>query len=210
MTQSDFGRAFEEHNNSSTYLLWVNQRKETLKRSVAAHDVLRYFGINLKIGGSDHEEQICCPFHGDSSPSARVYGEQGDSPSAVYCYVCRKRWDIFGLWKEFNHDSEMRFTAVLLGLERAFGIMTPEAPSMSFKGPQGPTDEEKVVLDKLQVCERRIAQNRKNLAPKVFFTLGKLLDTLHYQVKNELIGTEQAAKNIQMILDKIAEKARES
>jgi hypothetical protein len=81
---------------------------------------------------------------------------------------------------------------------------------MSFKGPEGPTDEEKVVLDKLQVCEKRLKQNRDRLVPRVFFTLGKLLDTLHFQVKNELVSTEQAAKNAQMILDKIAEKARES
>jgi hypothetical protein len=208
MKKEDFRKAYEDSQQKGAFFIWVSQRKETLKSSVSAHDVLRHFGSELKFNG-EREEQICCPFHGDKDPSARIYTAQGDSPSGVYCWVCRKRWDIFGLWKEFHGDSEMRFTAVLLGLEKAFGIITPEAPDMSRDyGPRGPTEEEQAVLDRLEVCERRLKLAKPNFQLKGFLIIGKLLDNLHYQVKHGLIDVELADKNVQLILNKIGEKTR--
>jgi len=200
--------AMKEGQQNSAFLLWLNQRKETLKSKISAHDVLRYFGTDLKSSG-DHEEQICCPFHGDKTPSARIYPSIGNSPSGVYCWVCRKRWDIFGLWKEFQGDPDLKFTAVLFGLEKAFNIATPEAPDMTRGTIQtGPTEEEQEVLDKLQVCEKRLRANKAYFQLRGFLIVGHLLDNLHYQVKNKLIDIELAAKNAQLILDKIGEKAR--
>lgn len=198
-----------ETKRSEVFLAWCNQRKDTLRERVTAQDVLRHFGVDLKFGGSDHEEQICCPFHGDKDPSARVYGSQGDSPSGVYCYVCRKRWDIFGLWGEFCNDPEMKFTAKLLGLERAFGITTPEAPEVNYEyKARGPTEEEIAVTEKLGVCEKRLRDNRKSFQLEGFLKVGKVLDLMHYQVKHSQITSEVALQRIQLVLNKIAEKSR--
>lgn len=191
------------------FFLWVGQRKENLLSEISAHDILRHFGVTLRYGGSDHEEQICCPFHGDSDPSARVYPASGEGTSGVYCYVCRKRWDIFRLWAEFNGNPTMKFTSMLLGLEKAFGIATPEAPDMerAFK-PSGPSESEVDLMSKLKVCESRLRKSRRHFTLEGFLLVGKALDILHYKVKSRSITSEAALSSAQLILDKIAEKSR--
>ena len=206
MNQSDLRKAYAEQERSNSFHLWVTQRKDAILSSVSAHDVLKHFGVDLKFSGA-REEQICCPFHGDSSPSARVYASSGESGSGLYCWVCRKRWDVFNLWREFHGDSKMKFTTVLLGLERAFGIATPEAPDMGRASrPRGPTEEEQALYEKLEVCERRLRQAKPHFQMRGFLTLGKLVDILHFQVQRKLIDTEVALAKVQAILDKIAEK----
>jgi hypothetical protein len=201
--------ASREFNRNPTYKLWVDQRVEVLLEMVSAHDVLRHFGVELKYSGDTHEEQICCPFHGDSNPSARLHPQEGSSRSGLYCFVCRKRWDIFALWREFNSDSEMKFTAILRGLEKAFGITTPEAPDMSREPIQrGPTEEELVVLRLLDACENRLRNNKSAFTLEGFLKVGKVLDQLHYQVNSRLISLDEAEGRCRQVLAKISEKIR--
>ena len=207
MNKEDLRGAVADQERKAAYFLWITQRKEALLSSITAHEVLRQFGIDLKHGGSDTEEQICCPFHGDSSPSARVYPAQGSNSSGVWCYVCRKRWDIFSLWKEFNNEPEMKFHVVISGLERRFGISPPEAPDVSWSSkPKGPTEEEQDVLRLLQVCENRLAGARDYFPMKSFITLGHLLDILHFEVHQCLIDLSVATQRLNLILSKIREK----
>lgn len=191
----------------TVFVDWLNQRKETLKSRISAHDVFQHFGVSLNSSG---EAQICCPFHGDSSPSARIYPSVGDSSSGVYCWVCRKRWDIFGLWKEFSGDPQMKFTLVLYGLEKAFGITTPDLPELGADNyPVEVVNEaEQVALAKLQVCEKRLRLAKPYFQLRGFLTVGKLLDNLHYQLKHRRIDPKLAEKSAQLILDKIGEKTR--
>lgn len=214
MARDGFGEnykeALRENERNEQYRAWVRQRTDTLKSSVSAHDVLRRFGATLRYGGSDNEEQISCPFHGrDTDPSARVYPESARSASHVWCFVCQESWDIFALWKKFNNDSEARFTAVLFGLEKAFGIITPEGPSLDWTSKRaGPSDEEQHVMDMLVVCENRLKQAKPNFDMRGFLTVGKLLDNLHHGVQNRMISSEEAEKRTRLILDKIGEKIR--
>jgi hypothetical protein len=206
MPRVDYRQEYEEKERNELYILWVRQRAETLRNKVSAHDVLRHFGADLR---SEGRESILCPFHGDTSPSAKIYTAEGNSPSGVYCWVCRKRWDIFGLWREYMGDPQMKFTTVLFGLERAFGLETPEAPDRNWPHtPCGPTDEEKVVYDLLEVCEKRLLVAKPHFELKGYLTVGKLLDRLHYQMNSRLIDAEEAEKLARMILDKIGEKIR--
>jgi hypothetical protein len=123
--------------------------------------------------------------------------------------VCRKRWDIFGLWKEFNSDPEMKFTLVLRELEKAFGIDTPEAPDMSREPVQrGPTEEEQAVLRLLEVCESRLRNAKEAFTMKGFLVVGRILDNLHYRMGHQTIDLETAEKTARQILEKIAEKLR--
>ena len=209
MAQSRMQEAFQNSYRSTAYKTWVDQRVEVLLDKISAHDVLRHFGVELRYSGDTHEEQICCPFHGDSNPSARLHPQEGTSRSGLYCWVCRKRWDIFGLWKEFKGDSEMKFTLVLRELEKAFGIDTPEAPDMSREPIQrGPTEEELAVLRLLDVCECRLRNAKGSFTMKGFLTVGKVLDNLHYRMEHQTIDLETAEKVARQILEKIAEKLR--
>lgn len=200
--------AMREAHRNDEFRRWVSERAGTIRDRVTAFDVCRHFGVDLKLGDS-HEEQICCPFHGDSDPSARIYPQQADSNSGVYCWVCQKRWDVFDLWREFSSNPDMKFTQVLFELEKAFGIVAPDGPSRELDAkPRGPSEEEKNVLMLLSVCERRMNVLRDACDLKAFFTIGKLLDHLHTQVRHKRIDLEEAEKRCHLILDKIGEKIR--
>lgn len=193
---------------------WVYQRRDTLLDKVTAQDVLRHFGVSLKFAGGEHSEQILCPFHDDSRPSARVYPSQGGKPSAFYCFTCGgKPKDIFGLWKAFKGDSEMKFTVILKGLEDAFGIETPEPPKRDFFSPEslrGPSEDELEVRDLLSVCERRLRDAKPNFTMKGFLMVGQCLDRLHFRMGKGNIDLVVARGITRKVLDKISEKMRAS
>lgn len=209
MAQSRIQEALQDSYRSTAYKMWVDQRVEVLLEKVSAHDVLRHFGVELKYHDDSHEEQILCPFHSDSIPSARIHPQQGDSRSGLYCFTCRKRWDIFALWREFNSDPERKFTLVLREMEKTFGIDTPEAPDMNREPVRrGPTEEEQIVIHLLDVCEVRLRNSKKAFTLKGFLTVGRILDNLHYRMDRRTIDLETAEKRARQILEKIAEKIR--
>lgn len=191
---------------------WIYQRKDKLLEKVSAQDVLRHFGVALKFASGDHSEQILCPFHDDSRPSARVYPSQGGKPSAFYCFTCGgKPKDIFGLWKEFKGDPEMKFSVILRGLEDAFGIETPEPPKKEFFGAEslrGPSEDELEVRDLIEVCERRLQDAKPNFTLRGFLLVGQCLDRLHYRIGKGNIEMAVAKGITRKILDKISEKMR--
>ena len=209
MAQSRMQEAFQNSYRNTAYKTWVDQRREVLVDKVSAHDVLRHFGVELRYNNDSQEEQILCPFHSDSIPSARVYPQQGDSQSGLYCYTCRKRWDIFSLWREFNNDPEMKFTLVLRELEKAFGIDTPEGPDLSREPVQrGPTEEEQAILSLLEVCECRLRNSKEAFTMSGFVVVGRVLDNLHYRMARKTIDLETVEKTARQILEKISEKIR--
>ena len=84
-----------EYQRSEAYKAWVMERVEAIKSRVSAHDILRHNGVDLKFGSGDKAESIICPFHADNKPSAKVHPTIGNSPSALYCFTCQARWDVF-------------------------------------------------------------------------------------------------------------------
>jgi hypothetical protein len=197
-----------ERDHSEAYGHWIRMRASTLVDSVTAHDILRHFNINLKFG-DDQEEQISCPFHGaDVKPSARVY-PAGASRSGLYCWVCQKRWDIFGIWKQFHGDDQMKFTEVVRGMEGAFGIIPPEMPAPDYEPEDsGPSERERQVVDLLEVCERRLRQAKPHFALKGFMTVGKILDQLYFALRTRTADLKEVEGKARMVLDKIGEKIR--
>jgi len=207
-----YEKSVREKEKNETFSRWNKQRLDTLRAAVSAHDVLRHFGVSLKSGTSTSEEQISCPFHGDDKkPSARVYPEGGSSPSGVYCWTCQKRWDIVSLWKNFHGDETMKFGVALRGLEKAFGIVAPDAPEYDYiEDGVDEAKEEKLdeVYQLLHVCENRLKEGKPCFDMRGFLTIGKLLDSLYHALERELITPEDAEKRARLILDKIGEKIR--
>jgi hypothetical protein len=193
---------------------WINLRKSALLDKVSAHDVLRQFGVNLRFSGSSQSEQILCPFHDDSRPSAKVYPSEGGKPSKFYCFTCRgKALDIFALWANFKGDPDMKFTQVLRGLEETFGLETPEPPARgneAYESLRGPSEEDLEVKDLLGVCERRLRDAKPSFKLEGFLVVGQCLDRLHYRIEKGLLKTAEARVIIRKVLDKISEKMRAS
>ena len=199
-----------ESGKKDSYVNWVRSRAETLVSSVTAQDVLRHFGTALN-RGDDQQEQISCPFHGeDKSPSARVYPGDGTSRSGLYCWVCQKRWDIFGIYKMFHGDDQMKFGEVVRGLERAFGIVPPEMTESDDweSEDRGPSERELEVLELLETCERRLKQGKSKFTLTGFMTVGKLLDRLHFAMRSKNVEISQVEDKAKLILEKIGQKIR--
>jgi hypothetical protein len=199
--------ALREHERKSAVYEWMKQRSQAVKQNVSAHDVLRHFGTSLKFGGSAHEEQFSCPFHGkDRKPSARVYPDGPRSSSHVWCFTCQKNWDVFGLWREFaGHGEEVRFSQIIFELEKAFGVIPPEAPEMVNPQDTGPTEQEKDIDRLFEVCENMLREAKPEYDGKTNFLLaGQLLDRLRYRHENRAIDLSELEKVLRTFIDRVA------
>lgn len=189
---------------------WMRQRSATVKQNVSAHDVLRHFGVSLKFGGSEHEEQLSCPFHGkDNKPSARVYPDAPRSSSHVWCFTCQKSWDVFGLWRNFmGHGDEVRFGTVVFELEKAFGIIPPDAPELINPKDTGPSEAEKDVDRLFEVCENRLREAKPKYELDKYLTAGQLLDRWRFRWDKRSIDTAELDKLLRTFIDRVGERIR--
>lgn len=183
---------------------WIAARIEQIHRNVTAHDVLRRNRVRLRQGGSELEEQFSCPFHGaDNTPSCRVYASSPRSPSHVWCFVCRERWDAISLWKKFA-GYEGGFTFLLTQIERDFGLTAPETPE-EVEEEKDDTERNDVIL-LFDVCERRLKGAKNLFNMRTFLGIGSILDRLWYGFEEGTQTCEQARVVLQKVLVKIGEK----
>jgi len=204
--------AEKESEQKSASHSWIAERLAQIHQNISAYDVLRYHGVQLKYQGDEHEEQISCPFHGkDTDPSARVYPSTARSQSGVWCFVCNERWDAISLWKKFAGDEDAKFSSVLFGLERAFGLTTPEMPTgLETKQDQQANFEYEEATALLSLCETRLRLAKPKFQMVGFLRVGQALDLLRYRVTNRAIPFESAKQVLRQVLDKIGEKERQS
>lgn len=185
----------------------MKARIANIHKSVSAADVLSRNGVGLRKHGGQ-EEQLSCPFHGtDTHPSARYYPEANDNISHVWCYVCRKRWDAIGLWKQFN--GEEKFSELLFHIERAFGLTSPE-----FHGAPEIEDEYDPVREEVErlfeACENRLRQYRRSFEMATHLKLGSLLDQTRFNLDRGALPVVEAQKRLTQILAKIGQVVRAS
>jgi len=105
----------------------------------------------------------------------------------------------------------MKFTVALRGLEKAFGIIPPDAPEYDYEDDYSPTvNQEKLedVQRLLQVCENRLREAKPSFDLVGFMTIGKLLDSLYNALEHDMLTLEDIEKRARLVLDKIGEKIR--
>lgn len=191
----------DEHN---PIFEWMDTRVENINDHVSAADVLTYNGVELKYGG-DREEQISCPFHGeDRRPSARYFPDDGDSRSHVWCFACHERWDAIGLWVKYN--GKETFSRSLKEIERAFGLVTPEAPKgRNFEKEEGAKESYNQFLE---ACENLLRRNRDQFDMESHLRLGHLVDMVVFAVSNNSLSYADGKERLEKIFHKISEKSR--
>jgi hypothetical protein len=201
---------------------WFQQRVEAIHNRVTAYDVLRHNGVDLKQNADDRAEQISCPFHGeDKDPSCRIYPSTGpDDPSHAWCFVCQEpNWDAIGLWRKFNGGLDnCSFSQALAGLEKAFGLETPDAPAGGYEEKEKRKTEEQEALEAFKklylACERRLVSCKsayRHLDDLTgYLAAGSALDKIRYRVEQKLWLPERGVKSLEQLLDKISEKAGSS
>lgn len=189
---------------------WFRQRAAAIHSRVSAYDVLAAHGIRLSQASDDREEQFSCPFHGeDRKPSARIYPARESNPSHVWCFVCQESgWDAIGLWRKFNN---LTFGQALARLEREFGLSTPEAPQ-GLVDDTPKVDAARARFEKVYVaCEARLiaakSAYRKQGDMRGYLNAGSILDRTRYRVDNEVWPPAQGVKMLQVLLERIHDKA---
>ena len=189
---------------------WMKQRSQAVRDNISARDVLRHFGVSLKFAGEAHEEQISCPFHGkDNKPSARVYPSGPRSSSHVWCFTCQKNWDVFGLWRNFmGHGEEIKFSTVIFELEKAFGILPPEAPDLLEPKDTAPTEAERDLERLFEVCENRLREAKPKYECEKFFLAGQLLDKWRYRFDNRTLPVAELDKLLRSFIERVGERIR--
>jgi hypothetical protein len=198
--------AQRDHDREKIFRDWMQARIETIHQRVSASDVLSRYGTKLRYSGG-RPEQMFCPFHGNTrTPAARYHPRDVRSPDHVWCFVCNERWDCIALFKKFENLTSEKFSAVLRGLERAYGIMPPESPPVLDDEPD---DHERQEIDELfETCDFRLKKARKAFEMKSFFTVGSILDRLRWQFDNGTVLAPTARATLRKVLDKIGEKVR--
>jgi hypothetical protein len=198
--------AQREHDQSKIFRDWIQTRIETVHQRVSASDVLSRYGVKLRYSGG-RAEQMFCPFHGNKrTPAARYHPRDTRKPDHVWCFVCNEQWDCINLYKKFENLTSEKFSQVLRGLERAYGITPPETPSVHEDEPD---DLERADVDMaFAVAEARLKGARKAFDMNAYLTVGSILDRLRWQFENGKVLAPTVRQTLQRVLDKIGAKAR--
>jgi len=194
--------------NSAVLKAWYRKRRRAIIEHVSAYQVLRRFGVTLRQSSDNATEQISCPFHGeDRKPSARVYPDEADSPSHVYCYVCRERWDAVALWHKFLGNDKIGQTVATI--ERDLGLTPPEKPSTEADLTEVNEAEREEVRKLLGICERRLLATKKAFPMKAYLTVSSVLDKTWSRLESGKATPDTARKTVEKVLGKIGERACE-
>jgi hypothetical protein len=192
---------------------WYKSRVEAILSSISVYDILRHQGAHLSQVSDDREEQISCPFHGaDNKPSARVYPEQPDNPSHVWCYVCQvPGWDAIGLWREYQGGKEScTFSQALFSLEKEFNLETPDMPTASSLY-QEKAKVDTTGLDSFKelyvACEHRLVSCRSSYQYlndlSGYLIAGSILDQVAYRVSKQIWEPSKGSRTLQELLVRI-------
>jgi hypothetical protein len=192
---------------------WYAIRTKAIHERVTAHDILRRNGVSFRHTG-DREEQFSCPFHGkDENPSARVYPSSPRSPSHVWCFVCRERWDVIALWKKYSGGENKSFHRLLSELEKLYGIETPAVPEGAFDRGVSVSDQDKHEFERLYgVCELRLKGAREDYVRLAdmngYLVAGSILDKVYYQVGEGTLTHRDGLNILNRLMVKIGERVR--
>jgi DNA primase len=96
-------------------------RVHAVNAQVTILDALERLGVALPAGKATH--QIKCPFHVDSTPSARIYADN----NRVFCFTCGKGWDPIEAARDLLG---VGFPEAVEWLEQQFGLEDPSDPAI--------------------------------------------------------------------------------
>jgi len=191
---------------------WFGLRKKAIHDRVTVHDILKRNGVSFR-HVADREEQFSCPFHGkDEKPSARAFPSTPQSPSHVWCFVCRERWDAIGLWKKYSGE-EKKFHQILSEIEKAYNIVPPPIPEGGLIDAPSADDTAKARFDTLyELCESRLKDAREVYVAKNdsngYLIAGSMLDKIYSKTSVGQLTYPKANELLRQLIDKIGGRIR--
>lgn len=150
--------------------------KELIKSRVSLADLLKEAGA---LHGGLSEEQLSCVFHGaDVKKSARYYRDT----DSMYCWVCKKSWDIFSYVQQAEGISFVEAINLLLKRYRIDVSGLPDAVEKTVS---------KIYRKKEnKVDQRKLAQNKLSQA------LTLVRDELPLEKYTKLVYSYMVLKNV--------------
>jgi DNA primase len=94
-------------------------------------DIVEVIGSYLPLKKRGKEQEACCPFHHEKTPSFKV----SSTKQIFHCFGCHKGGDVIKFVQEFEH---LDFRAAMTLLAERHGLSVP-----TFSGPAVSSDEEK-------------------------------------------------------------------
>lgn len=136
----------------------LEKLKEHVKKSITLGILLQNLG---KVTYDLDEEQIHCPFHGvDNKKSARYY----KSTDTIYCWVCKKVWDIFSYISQKRGNNLKEAISYLVNTYKIDISSVPEQMDVFIQGITGPS---KVVIDQKKLFLIQVHDFICNLRGKI-------------------------------------------
>lgn len=136
----------------------LEKLKEHVKKSITLGILLQNLG---KVTYDLDEEQIHCPFHGvDNKKSARYY----KATDTIYCWVCKKVWDIFSYTTQKRGNSLKEAISYLVSAYKIDISSVPEQMEVFIQGITGPN---KVVIDQKKLFLIQVHDFICNLRDKI-------------------------------------------
>jgi DNA primase len=156
-------------------------RAVTIRSKVNIFQSLEMIGVKLIRGAQT--QQIVCPFHDDTKPSARVYEDTGK----LFCFTCHKLWDPIQLVME---KYEVSFEQAIERIESHFHIDPnkidlPTAIRYNVSRPQTPN-----LYHLAAYVEDRLIANRRSLGLKKYVKALYALDVFRYNYQKGKITSE--------------------
>jgi len=126
---------------------------EALKNRISEYVTLGDLLVNDgKITAASMEDQYACTFHGaDNKKSARYYAETDSS----YCWVCKKRWDVFSY---IEQREAMSFQQALNHLVSEYRIPTADLPDALEESKRRRIEAPKIKVDQSALIVEKLSQ----------------------------------------------------
>jgi DNA primase len=168
-------------------------RRDTVKREVSIYDVLAQINVELPEGAQP--QQVRCPFHTDTRPSARVYDDH------LHCFTCGQSWDAIAIVAQ---TYGLRHTDAIAWLEDAFQVVPegadPRAAMRVALRAAPPRTLDAVFA--FAEDELRRARNRLTLGQFACYTTA--LDLLIYQHRVHAITPDVCAASLRKLVGKLS------
>jgi len=157
-------------------------RVVNIRSKISIFQALEFIGVTLRHHHST--QQIICPFHEDTKPSARVYSDTGK----LFCFTCHKIWDSLSLVMQAKNVS---LYEAVDALEKRFEIDPSKIDleaTIRFNLSKEPVPD----LTRLySYVEERLIASRFKLGLQKYVKTLIALDTYAYYFKEEKVSPEQ-------------------
>jgi hypothetical protein len=130
------------------------------------------------------EIQLSCPFHGvDAQKSARFYRDT----DSMYCWVCKKSWDIYGY---VGQREVMNFNQTVNYLVKTFHVDISKAPDAFTGGETSPLfTRKRVEVDRKALAIAKIKTHlvllKTKIAPEKYIRIVFAFMLLKYNTPEE-------------------------